>query len=254
MYWRIYMKRNYSIFLAVLLILYSVSLFERGNTKFEEETLVTTFNNSQFQPIQINLNTWGTLNNSFSTLEEMRELSKHFTDDLKISNFDHVEEKESESLREFTVIRASKNAKTTVKLQSIKDELSDTANTYLVIDIIIYDKYKGLAYLKEKLDKIYAANDIKANTNITIMGHMKGKLTEKERDKICKSIMKNIDARVEEVYETEKIYSVYGYTKLIDEYITSNQKKINVNCAFRYNEYENKTYLYLATPLITVEY
>ena len=53
------MKRKYSIFLVVLLILYSVSFLEKGNNKIEEETLVTTFNDSNFQPIQVNVNTWG---------------------------------------------------------------------------------------------------------------------------------------------------------------------------------------------------
>jgi len=228
-----------------------VYLLEKGNNKIEEETLVTTFNDSNFQPIQVNVNTWGTVSNSFSSLEDMRNLSQKITDALEIYHFDNIEEKDSESLKEITVVRVSKNAKTTVKVQSIK---YDTASTYLIIDIILYDKYKGLVYLKEKLDEIYAQNGIISNTNITIMGNMDGNLTREEKEKVCQRIMRNINAKVEDVYDTGKIYSAYGYTRLIDDYIVSNNKKINVNCAFRYNEYEDKTYLYFATPLITVEY
>lgn len=248
------MKRKYSIFLVILAILYSVALLEIGNNKNEEETLITTFNYSQFQPIQVNINTWGTLNNSFSSLEEMKVQSKKITDALKIYTIDTVEEKDSDTLNELTIIRISKHAKTTVKLQSIRYPETDMANTYVIIDIILYNKYESLTYLKKKLDRIYDENIIKPNTNITITGSVDGELSKKEKEKISQEIMNNIGAKVEDSYETEKIYSIYGYTKIIDDFIVSNNKKINVNCAFRYNEYEEKTYLYLATPLISVEY
>jgi len=33
-----------------------------------------------------------------------------------------------------------------------------------------------------------------------------------------------------------------------------NGKKVNMNLAIRYNSYEDRTYIWLATPVITVEY
>jgi hypothetical protein len=66
--------------------------------------------------------------------------------------------------------------------------------------------------------------------------------------------MKNINATTREDYVTDEVYSVVGYTKKIREYIYSGKQKININLALRYNSYQDKTYLYLATPVITAEF
>ena len=225
-----------------------------GNNKNGEKTLLSTFNNSQFETIQINLNSWGLLNQSFSSLEEMKDQSKIITDALEIHKIDHIEEKESDTFKELTTTRISKHAKTTVKLESIRYEEEDTANTYAIIDIILYGQYDSIPSLKEEIDLIFAENNIDPTTNITITGTLNQKLTKEQKQSLSKKMMREIGSNIEEVYETEKIYSVYGYTRLIDDWLMSNGKKMNVNLAFRYNEYEQKTYLYLATPVITVEY
>ncbi|HHW68357.1 MAG: hypothetical protein PWP07_51 [Epulopiscium sp.] len=248
------MKKKAIVFLGFLAIVYSVVFLQIGNNKNGERTLLSAFNNSEFETIQINLNSWGLLSQSFSDLEEMKKESKRITDALGIYEIDHTEEKDSETFREFTVIRASQNAKTTVKLETIKYEEQNSASTYVVIDMILYGQYNSIPYLKEEIDSIFSENNIKPTTNITIAGTLKDVLSKEEKEKIAKNIMKDIGAKIEETYETDEIYSVYGYTRLIDDWLISNGKKINVNLAFHYNEYEGSTYLYLATPVITVDY
>ncbi|NLK98529.1 MAG: hypothetical protein GX272_10710 [Epulopiscium sp.] len=248
------MKKKVIIFLGFLAIVYSVAFLQIGNNKNGERTLLSAFNNSDFETIQINLNSWGLLNQSFSDLEEMKAYSKRITEALGILKADNTEEKDSDTFREFTTTRVSKNAKTTVKLESIKYEEENSTNTYVIIDIILYGQYDSIPYLKEELDSIFAENNMKPTTNITIAGTLRGDLSKEEKEKIAKNIMKDIGAKIEETYETEEIYSVYGYTRLIDDWLVSNGKKINVNLAFHYNEYEGNTYLYLATPVITVDY
>lgn len=248
------MKKKAIIFLGFLAIVYSVAFLQIGNNKNGERTLLSAFNNSDFQTIQINLNSWGLLNQSFSSLEKMKVYSKRITDALGIYDIDNTEEKESETFKEFIVTKASKNAKTTVKLESIQYEEENSASTYVVIDIILYGQYNSIPYLKEEIDSIFAENNIKPTTNITIAGTLRGTLNKEQKQKIAKSMMKDIGAKIEETYETEEIYSVYGYTRLISDWLISNGKKINVNLAFHYNEYEDNTYLYLATPVITVDY
>lgn len=248
------MKKKVIIFLLLLVIVYSVAFLQIGNNKNGEKTLISAFNNSEFETIQVNLYSWGGLNQSFTDLEEMKIQSKLITDALGIQEIDSIEEKESDVFKELRVTRVSKNAKTTVKLESIKYEEENSANTYVIIDIILYAQYNSIPYLKEKIDSIYSQMNIKPTTNITIAGTLNGQLNKDEKEKAARNIMKGIEAKTEEIYETEKLYSVYGYTKLIDDCLVSNGKKINVNLAFHYNEYEQKTYLYLATPVITVDY
>ncbi|NLK21815.1 MAG: hypothetical protein GX308_06980 [Epulopiscium sp.] len=248
------MKKKAIIFLSILVIVYSVAFLQMGNNKNGEETFIAAFLNSEFETIQINLNSWGLLNQSFSSIEEMKYMAETITDSLGIYDTTITDEKDSDIFKEITMTKASKNAKTTVKLESIKYEKENTTNTYIIVDITLYGQYESIPYLKQSIDKIFEENDIKPTTNITLTGNKDGKLTKEKKQTIALDILKNLGAKIEETYETDEIYSVYGYTKLIDDWLISNDKKININCAFRYSDYEKKTYVYLATPVIIVDY
>ncbi|WP_058486011.1 YwmB family TATA-box binding protein [Defluviitalea phaphyphila] len=248
------MKKKFSIFFLVLVIVYSVAFFKIGNNINGEKIVFETFLESDFNTIQINLNSWGALNQSFSNIEELKKYANIISSSLGINNIDDMKIADENTFKKLVITRVSKNAKTTIKLESIKYENEEKANTYIIIDIILYGQYKSIVDLKEKIDNIFKQNNMDNTTNITITGTSDKKLTKEEKENIAYEMMENIKAKIEETYETENIYSVYGYTKLINDWLVSNNKKINVNIAFKYNEYEQKTYIYLATPVITVDY
>ncbi|OZV13462.1 hypothetical protein CIW83_04260 [Tissierella sp. P1] len=50
------------------------------------------------------------------------------------------------------------------------------------------------------------------------------------------------------------LVSYTAYTPLIESSIFSGEKKVNLNLAIRYNENEDKTYIWIGTPIITTGY
>ena len=50
------------------------------------------------------------------------------------------------------------------------------------------------------------------------------------------------------------ITSYTVFTPYIDNYIFFFRKRVNLNLAIRYNEYENRTYIWIGTPIITTGY
>jgi hypothetical protein len=247
------MKKKAMIFLTILAILFSVAYFEKAHTN-SEEILLSAFQNSQFETVQANLNTWTKMNDSFVDFEQMQKIVKETAHFLEIKGKWKIEQKEIENERQCILTKPSKDAKTTIKIESIHDPNKNQSTTYLIIDIILYNKYNSIPYLKKKTDEFFISKNLQSTTNITMAGSYDGLLEKKEQKRIAGIIMKQLRAKAYDTYETNQIYSVYGYTKLIDQWLMSKGNKINVNLAFRYNEYENKTYLYLASPLITVDY
>lgn len=54
--------------------------------------------------------------------------------------------------------------------------------------------------------------------------------------------------------EDENIISVSAYSSKLKEYIKLGSEKINLNVAIRYSSFDDKTYIWVATPIIAIEY
>lgn len=86
------------------------------------------------------------------------------------------------------------------------------------------------------------------------MGTFKGKKEPYLLDEIRRKVLKEVSALKIEEFNDGKTASVSAYSPLIEDSINVNGKEININLATRYNAIEDRTYLWLATPIITTEY
>ena len=91
---------------------------------------------------------------------------------------------------------------------------------------------------------------VQVETTIQFLGAYEGDLPLERWDKIADSMIKELGGKV--VYENrdKELYTVYAYSKMLPEYISVDQKKVNIQVAMRYEEDNNRTVVYLATPLL----
>ncbi len=95
---------------------------------------------------------------------------------------------------------------------------------------------------------------VNPDVNICITGSLDGNLQESELEAICEKVFISAGAgRVEGIYD-KGLISVAAFSPSIHDSISMNGKLVNLNVAVRYNSYEGKTYIWLATPVITTEY
>lgn len=92
------------------------------------------------------------------------------------------------------------------------------------------------------------------DVNICMTGSMDGKLNDNELETVFERIFKSAGADKVEGMRDGGLVSVSAFSPVIDEAVRVNGKRINLNVAVRYNSYEGKTYIWLATPVITTEY
>ena len=125
------------------------------------------------------------------------------------------------------------------------------ANTYLYAKICLNRSLDTvLAYktlLEEALKEISCTE---VSTTIQLVGDYAGYLPLERRNEITEEILEALGAEVVYEYREHDLYTVYGYTASLENYITVEDKKINVHIAMSQNEDHYRTILYLASQIL----
>lgn len=166
---------------------------------------------------------------------------------------------ESETRQEITFFKDALAADTEIKAITLyKDNVvtageTETAApaTYLYAKISLNRSLDTvLAYktlLEEALEDL-SCTEISAT--VQLVGDYAGYLPLERRNEITEDILDSLGAEVVYEYREHDLYTVYGYTAGLDNYITVDNKKINVHIAMSQNEEHYRTVLYLASPIL----
>ncbi|MBP2627192.1 MAG: hypothetical protein H6Q68_1903 [Firmicutes bacterium] len=126
---------------------------------------------------------------------------------------------------------------------------------YLVVNIEA--KAEENLSINDMKKKIYViTKKIGPSPQITtcLIGWLDGKLRAGEWHKALSDAFMAIDANIVDKLNSEQFASYTGFTSEIAEWLQVGDKKINVNMAMRYSQYDNRTYVTIGSPIITREY
>ncbi len=132
----------------------------------------------------------------------------------------------------------------TIAISSYLDSELSNGETTLFINLIKDKQNFSINGIIEKIEGIF--KDYGKS--------LEGRLEKMDLNKAVVKAMKRFKGKVVEEYTDESIFSYTAYTPLIESFIFSGEKKINLNLAIRYNEYEDKNYIWIGTPIITTGY
>ena len=127
--------------------------------------------------------------------------------------------------------------------------------SHIIIDILNNKVYKSIENnyqdLKNRLDTDYNRKDI----NLCIAGEYTKKLQKIKISDILQKILYNMYAKEIDTIEDENFLSVNAYSKLLKENnIDYLYKEMNLNIGIRYSEDDDRTMIYIATPIIKIDY
>ncbi|MDR7856940.1 YwmB family TATA-box binding protein [Tissierella sp.] len=148
----------------------------------------------------------------------------------------------------------SKGNSVTVMISSYFDSDSKKGETTLFINFIKSGKYFNISGIIERTEGIFKKFSKPVEITTCIIGTIDGKLKEEDLKKNVSYAMREVKGKVVEEYFDSSISSYTAFTPLIESSIFSGEKKINLNLAIRYNEFEDKTYIWIGTPIITTGY
>lgn len=144
------------------------------------------------------------------------------------------------------------NENTGISIIGIKKNQKES---YIIVDILNNKVYKNIENIYNELQKeLYRySNDI--NINVCIAGEYTKKLQKAKMDDIFQKILYNMYAEKISDIQDENFLSVNAYSKLLKENnLKYLNKNINLNIGSRYSEDDDKTTIYIATPVIKIDY
>lgn len=160
---------------------------------------------------------------------------------------------EDEGYNEIIMFVPSDDGNMTV-IKLLSTQIEEQFETHIVVDIVQNKGYKEIVGICNQIQEFLNKHQNKAEITINLTGARPGKLNSAEEKQSQKAIFGFLNAKEIEVLRDELFTSITAHSPLISSCIKYGGKNVNIQLAMRYSEYEDKTYLFIATPLITITY
>lgn len=166
---------------------------------------------------------------------------------------------ESETRQEIAFSKDALAADTEIKVITLYqdniigtgEQEAETPVTYLYAKISLNKSLDTVLAYKILLEETFEElSCTEISTTIQLVGDYAGYLPLERRNEITEDILDALGAEVVYEYREHELYTVYAYTAGLDNYITVDNKKINVHIAMSQNEEHYRTVLYLASPIL----
>ena len=127
--------------------------------------------------------------------------------------------------------------------------------SYIIVDILNNKVYKNIENIYVKLENELSKYSNDVDINVCIAGEYTKKLKKAKISDILQKILYNMYAEKISDIEEENFLSVNAYSKLLKENnLKYLDREINLNIGIRYSEDDDKTMIYIATPIIKIDY
>jgi hypothetical protein len=254
------MKKFYIIliiFITFLLVFAVYNYIILLNTNSPEEELMRFFECSSAKAINAEIYFHSRLDpNKYDSMEILKALGVSFSRELGMNSEEEISREivENDLIQQIDLIGyipGKKLVNISVQLAKTNDKKIES---YICVTVTDNIEKLSLDETRKTVLNVFERFGIETELNSCITGYYEGKLEKSKLVSISEKIFKTAAARKIEGINDKNLISVSAYSPAINNYITVNKKKINLNLAIRYNSYEDKTYIWLATPLIRTEY
>lgn len=232
---------NYLVYICIGIILTSAFCYANKNNEIGNmDKLVSAFNVSgaEFTSGEIYIL-------ADSNFKEVHKIVHKIPDKLGFQN-PLIKIQETGLFRQFIIEGNNNKINLDIKIQR-------TSESRIPISITIKADSKVLENSIDKILNIFN-NKLHAKFNVCFYGTIEKKLSKREFEHTKKKILKITGSKIIEEIKEENLISVSAHSPYFTDYIKVKNKKVNLNFALRRNKEQDKTFIWIATPLIIIEY
>lgn len=249
---------NRSLWISVI-VLWAAALLYLGNrqTYFRGEKIAEAFMQTPYNAVQSKVEAFGSLSGSYLIEEEREKLVKEMAGMLGITEPYSLEKTESEEIQAVTLNKPSKQAVTSIAYRlkiTPNGQMETEADQYVSISIVLYDSVDSGTRYKDRIERMFELYGIKGEVSLSFTGEMLGDLSLRERNALAEKLLDNIDGKVVRQFRSEELYTIYGYSRRLEEYEEVAGEKMNFNLAMSYDETRDVTQIHLAIPYMMEDY
>ncbi len=127
---------------------------------------------------------------------------------------------------------------------------------YITCKICIDNSPESVCHYAEVLKSYLKETGLSADVTSTLISYFNDELDVKKISALADAMLGSMDAEVVVENRTKELFSVYAYSENVakEDTIDLGSAKANINIAANYNEGLKQTRIYLATPILDIEY
>lgn len=242
------------IWVAFIVLLWGVAGFQiiQGKAAAEENKIIQVFHTVGSEQKTSMVEYYGTYDNDYLPIEKRESLLRDIAQKLGITRGLETDRTYEEKRQEISLTKKAKHAVTTIRF--ITNEEGKEIKQYMIASITLDKDMESAQAHKKKLEKILDEYTKDSRSSANVIGTYDGKLDLDERNEVADGILGDMGARIVTEHRDMQLYTIYAYTTYVSDFVMQEDQAVNVNIAMRYNEEEDKTYVYVATPVLGLDY
>ena len=239
--------------IIAFLLLFTIGIFTSyANVKYNNWTddFINTFDktdaNFKFYNIKINC-----VVSDITNEKQIKNICLDIIESLNLDN-DKIKWQQEENNNGFKIYAEVQDGPYSVSFTAIKKNKKEY---YIIIDILNNKVYKNIVDIYQNLNDMLNSYSDEVDIYLCIVGEYTKYLQLGKSNDILQNILYNMNAKEIDRIKEENFISVTAYSNLLlENNLDYLENKINLNIGIRYSENEDKTLIYMATPIIKLDY
>ena len=245
------MKR--ALYAAIILWVVGSGVYLAGMERVHSVSISTAFTDSaderQWCELDTYIEGYGKFGVCYLTQEEKEKLVKNIASALGITSSYGLATIYEEEVNTTVLSKESVNGSVTIKAITQGQQ-----SQYVYVNITVYNNIDCAGSYRELVEGMFDAMGIQGNVNMNLVGSLEGALNSTEKNELADGLLDKLGAKVVAENRDSDIFTIYAYSKGAGSYITIGGNKINMNIAIGYDEEQDRTKVYLASPINSLDY
>lgn len=226
---------------------------------FEEtksEDIITAFGNEMYMDTFSSVSGRAYYKSGYISEEEKKQVLKDMARGIGVEEPYEIQEKESENGVEYVLYKKAEKVETHISIATVETQTDDVIicrKHYVLLDMEFENSIESGIYYRDKINSVYESQGMSADVYLYLLGNISGEISDKEKNQIADKILEGVDGE-NCVRNNGESFICYGYSEGIEGYVTYGSFKTNINIVIRFNKYTNMTEVYMATPILNIDF
>ncbi len=245
------MKR--ALYAAIILWVVGSGVYLAGMERVHSVSISTAFTDSaderQWCELDTYIEGYGKFGVCYLTQEEKERLVENIASALGITSSYGLATVCEDEVNITVLSKESVDGSVTIKAITQEPQAQ-----YVYVNITVYNNIDCAVSYRELVEGMFDAMGIQGNVNMNLVGSLEGALNSTEKNELADGLLDRLGAKVVTENRDSDIFTIYAYSRGAGSYITIGGNKINMNIAIGYDEEQNRTKVYLASPINSLDY
>lgn len=239
---------------TAFLILILFAIITQSSTGGHNYTaIIDSFNSTGLELEEIRISGWAILEEYYGGEDELKKLADSVCEYMEIQSGETEVNKDGDNKK--VVVKGERGEESIyLAVESIYNAISKSYQSIICVDITQCADLLNINNTGNRLLKDLYKYSGNPRLNICITGYMEGMIEQGTRDGVIRSLIDTLGVKDVESVEDDNLISICGYTRSIKDFIKPGNKRVNINIASRYSPYDDRTYFWLGTPVLNIEY